>query len=247
MHEVSEIGDLLRGVRAAAGLAQRDWSERSGVAQSSIAAFEKGSRMPSIPTLVRLLDAVDLRLIVGTGPVWELVDRVLLERRDESMEDRSAHLPWFPWFFFDGLKAVDWVIAGTAAAVLQGVPVPAQEIELLVPDDDDTVEALSIGIWRYVQGFDAVAWLGDGRLPTPEELRKGSVTRWKGLMGHVLIRLVPRADLAPATVIEVEDHKVRVVPLLRLELADPEAARLMARARELYTAQDAARAAAKAS
>jgi transcriptional regulator with XRE-family HTH domain len=57
-------GDLLRLARAKAGLTQDQMAERAGVAQSLISAYENGRRQPTMPTLLRLLEAVgfDLRM-----------------------------------------------------------------------------------------------------------------------------------------------------------------------------------------
>jgi transcriptional regulator with XRE-family HTH domain len=57
-------GDLLRLARVKAGLTQAVLAERAGVAQTLISAYENGRRQPTLPTLMRLLDAAgfDLRM-----------------------------------------------------------------------------------------------------------------------------------------------------------------------------------------
>lgn len=57
-------GDLLRLARAKAGLTQDQMAERAGVAQSLISAYENGRRQPTMPTLLRLVEAAgfDLRM-----------------------------------------------------------------------------------------------------------------------------------------------------------------------------------------
>jgi transcriptional regulator with XRE-family HTH domain len=58
----SVAGDLLRLARVKAGLTQGELGERAGVAQSLISAYENGRRQPTIPTLMRLLEAAGFEL-----------------------------------------------------------------------------------------------------------------------------------------------------------------------------------------
>jgi len=64
MAEKQVAGDLIRLARAKAGLTQDEMAERAGVAQSLISAYENGRRQPTVPTLLRLLEAAgfDLRM-----------------------------------------------------------------------------------------------------------------------------------------------------------------------------------------
>lgn len=57
-------GDLLRLARVKAGLTQAVLAQRAGVAQTLISAYENGRRQPTLPTLMRLLEAAgfDLRM-----------------------------------------------------------------------------------------------------------------------------------------------------------------------------------------
>jgi len=57
-------GDLLRLARVKAGLTQAVLAQRAGVAQALISAYENGRRQPTLPTLMRLLEAAgfDLRM-----------------------------------------------------------------------------------------------------------------------------------------------------------------------------------------
>lgn len=65
----SRTGALLRQTRAAAGLTQRQLSQRSGVAPTLISAYENGRRQPAGDTLLALLDALGVRLEpVGSVP-----------------------------------------------------------------------------------------------------------------------------------------------------------------------------------
>lgn len=53
-------GNLLRLGRSRRRVTQRQLAELAGVPQSTIARIESGDRQPSVPTLYRLLAALDL-------------------------------------------------------------------------------------------------------------------------------------------------------------------------------------------
>lgn len=60
-------GAVLRQARARAGLTQRQLAVRAGVAQSVIAAYETGTREPSLATLAALVEAAGIRLDLQLG------------------------------------------------------------------------------------------------------------------------------------------------------------------------------------
>lgn len=88
------MSQLLRGARQAAGLTQQDVAARAKTAQPAVAAYEAGSRTPSLKTLERLLGACDheIELVVrprtrrGAASLAELAPtiRVDLEAGDEQ-------------------------------------------------------------------------------------------------------------------------------------------------------------------
>lgn len=55
-------GNLLRLARAKAGVTQAQMAARAGVPRSTVERIEAGTRQPSLPTLSKLLAAVDLDL-----------------------------------------------------------------------------------------------------------------------------------------------------------------------------------------
>jgi predicted nucleotidyltransferase/DNA-binding XRE family transcriptional regulator len=61
-------GVLLRQARARAGLTQRELAQRAGVSQSVIAAYESGTREPSLATLAAFVEATGISLSVDLGP-----------------------------------------------------------------------------------------------------------------------------------------------------------------------------------
>ena len=61
-------GAVLRQARSRAGLTQRELARRAGVSQSVVAAYEGGSREPSLATLAALVEATGISLTVDLGP-----------------------------------------------------------------------------------------------------------------------------------------------------------------------------------
>jgi transcriptional regulator with XRE-family HTH domain len=55
---------LLREARERAGLTQQQLAERSGIAQSTISAYESGKRVPGVDALTKLLDSAGYELVV---------------------------------------------------------------------------------------------------------------------------------------------------------------------------------------
>jgi predicted nucleotidyltransferase/DNA-binding XRE family transcriptional regulator len=60
-------GAVLRQARHRAGLTQRELAQRAGVSQSVVAAYESGTREPSLATLAALVDSTGVALTVGLG------------------------------------------------------------------------------------------------------------------------------------------------------------------------------------
>lgn len=61
-------GDLLRLARVKAGLTQAELGRRAGIGQPLISAYEGGHRQPTLPALMRLLEAAGLELRMRLEP-----------------------------------------------------------------------------------------------------------------------------------------------------------------------------------
>jgi HTH-type transcriptional regulator/antitoxin HipB len=59
-----EVGRMVRELREARGLSQRELAERMGTTQSVVGRLEAGGSRPTIVTLERVADALGLRLEV---------------------------------------------------------------------------------------------------------------------------------------------------------------------------------------
>jgi transcriptional regulator with XRE-family HTH domain len=80
---------LILSARLKAGLTQKELADRLGVSQPTVAAYESGRRQPTVPTLMRWLDAAGFDLRMTLVP-HEDHDEVLesLERL-RSSEDQE--------------------------------------------------------------------------------------------------------------------------------------------------------------
>lgn len=63
----SVAGSLILTARLKAGLTQQELAKRLGVSQPTVAAYESGRRQPTVPTLMRWLNAAgfDLRMTLA--------------------------------------------------------------------------------------------------------------------------------------------------------------------------------------
>lgn len=74
-------------LRERRGMSQRDLARETGIKQPQIARLEKGSQLPSLDTLWRLLTALDAQ--VKLGPKGTLVVRPRPERRSRFASARG--------------------------------------------------------------------------------------------------------------------------------------------------------------
>jgi transcriptional regulator with XRE-family HTH domain len=90
-----EVTSLLRDARHAAGITQLELARRAGTAQPAVAAYESGSRTPTLTTLERLLGAcehdVELRarprLRRGAASLAELAVTIRGDLEDDQERD----------------------------------------------------------------------------------------------------------------------------------------------------------------
>lgn len=93
-------GSLLRQARKAAALTQQELAGRVETAQSAVAAYESGARVPTLATLGRLLDACDhdLRLVArprvrrSASSLRELAEQIRLDLSDGREQDATRLL-----------------------------------------------------------------------------------------------------------------------------------------------------------
>jgi hypothetical protein len=125
-----DAGSLLRLARTESGLTQSELSERAGVTQSVISAYESGARQPSLPMLQRLVSATRCSLEVkvrrplrGLGALRGPLGQRLRQHRHEAIRLAGAH----------GLRSLR-----VFGSVARGEERPESDIDLLVTVDPGT-------------------------------------------------------------------------------------------------------------
>ena len=93
-------GSLLRLSRRQTGLSQRELAHLAGVPQSMIAAYETGRREPTMPTLLKLLNAAGLDLRLELVPLDDH-DRILAEIREQWPEAKRQRWERYVAFMMD--------------------------------------------------------------------------------------------------------------------------------------------------
>lgn len=64
-------GSLIKDARLRSGLTQRQLAERAATSQSTIAAYERGRKTPTMETLLRILRAAGLELRMRLAPAGD--------------------------------------------------------------------------------------------------------------------------------------------------------------------------------
>ncbi|MGH3676164.1 MAG: helix-turn-helix transcriptional regulator [Mycobacterium sp.] len=82
-------GNVLRVVRAKAGLTQRQLAEKAGVPYSTIAKIESGNRQPTHPTMAKILAAVDLSVSTQLVPYDDHDDVLWVQEQRRSPAERA--------------------------------------------------------------------------------------------------------------------------------------------------------------
>jgi HTH-type transcriptional regulator/antitoxin HipB len=118
-----DLGGLLRRVRRASDLSQRQLAARIGVSKSAVAAAESGERDLAVGILARAAAVAGWRLTLLDGEGQEVVGMADGAVRDRSGRRFPAHLDtWYsdvswwpspfrwdrpqPWYTFDRVRAV---------------------------------------------------------------------------------------------------------------------------------------------
>lgn len=231
MDTATQLSRLLRDLRYRRSLTQRELAYLSGVDQRRISSYERGRRTVPLQHADQILAGLGLQLRLETEGLWADVDAKIDELAAMPIAARLIKLRVMIPEMLRWMAAVEPVIDGRAAALLQGAPVPVEWLDLCVRRDrlDALAEAIRkrpAGRWSEAKGWWADHSI-DPRLPGP--------MRWHHHLGEFRITLV---DIDPATItVLVDDERwtglaVRVRPLADLEVDDPELARVLVRMRE---------------
>ncbi|MEO3744211.1 helix-turn-helix transcriptional regulator [Plantactinospora sp. B5E13] len=218
------LAATLRQQRERHGLTQAGLAERTGLNQSTITRIEQGSRAPGLPMLERLFAALDLQLAFRVEPLDAHLDARIDELRRSPTTERIGDLRLD--LMADRLGELPYVWTGSTAALLQGAPLPDDDLEINVRwSDADQFTAWLTRNWaeRWNARWEEFGFVRiDPREPGEH--------RWRVVGGVVRARM---CDELPET-IEVRHggRSYQVVPLALVEVTDPATAALLRRWRE---------------
>lgn len=103
-------GSVLAEARRRAGLTQRELAHLASTSQSAVAAYESGTRQPTVPVLRRMIEAAGFRVILDLQPrpsLFRLADLATLMR---DRPDETTRLRLFFEFLRGAAEAADDLI-----------------------------------------------------------------------------------------------------------------------------------------
>jgi len=218
-----DLGQLIRLEREAAGLSIDDLATRAGTTAGILTRVERATHTPSFELAERILDALGLRLRLGTERVADLdaeLDRLALQPLARRL-DRSgmAHL-------LGSIEGFPFVVDGAVAAALQGVPLPMDTLDIAVCWADAEVFSRWLTrrfAYRWHERSQEFRMLDlDPRSPGPHF--------WNTTFGKVRARLAD--ELPEAIEVVVDEVAYRVRPLSQVRPVDEDVDRMLRRYQE---------------
>jgi transcriptional regulator with XRE-family HTH domain len=229
------VGRLLQAERGKRGLTQRAFARRLGCAQSYVARVEAGRSACSTVAIERMFEGLGLQLRIAV----EARDADLDRSMDAAVEG-TARGGFDVDMLLDSLDRlvggfrngeplppdVLYLVEGPLAAMLQGVPMVSDRVDLVFEEERlpvvaDWVRAIP-GAQRWVERWSDFA-------PVDPDPRQPGSMRWKTPYCELRIAFVPA--LPGGFVVREGDRSVPVRPLADVEAADPQVARISRRAR----------------
>jgi len=197
-------------------LSLRTLAERAGVSHGYLSRAENGHLVPVWGTLLRIAEALDcephLRLLPSR-------DTVAARARDLAAMTPPQRLAKYAPECLQALHALagsgaEFVVAGSVAGLLQGLPMTIDSVRVFVRDDDTSCDRLLDLLMRAHVLFREI---------DHDELRRLCATRTWPIGWHDMkIELVE--ELPPATELPLGPITVPVVPLTSLVVEDRDAA-----------------------
>lgn len=220
-----DVGWLLQLRRARAGMSQQQLADASGTGQSTISKIERGSAAVTLATLETIFAALQCRLHVTAEPLEAQIDRAIAELERIPLPDRVMRCGLGTIHFLLSSAGLPYVVAGAAAALVQGVPLPATVLDLIVRESDREA------FWQAALARrGAVRWserwqdYGGGVSAHPAD---PGHPRWKTIDAE--LRIDFRAGLPDAITVVVGANTYNVVPLTDVDAADDAAGRTLRR------------------
>lgn len=222
-------GQLLRTHRQSAGITQETLAARAATTQETISRAERGARNIGLDQLDRLFSALGRRLRLEVDTADALLDAEL---------DRLATAPIATildeqsWPYVIGtLGELPYVIEGPLAALVQGVALPVDAIDLAIP----RAELTAFSDWLNRRGARRWSQRWQEFQDDHSSPHLDGPMRWRTGLCEIRARFCAR--LPASVVIRHDETGYRVRPLAEIELFDGHAARLMARFRARFGAE----------
>ena len=212
------IGRTFRAARERSGLSQRQLAIFAGVSSSFVTRLERDNLNPTWGSLERLAEVLQVEPVLRLVPNREAVGEAGELARSSKPVDRLRRQPVNALAILSLFQSfrVPHVVAGSAAALLQGFPTPVNTLRVVVDGSDDSMKALGDLLLTQLLLFDEVE---------PEQLREFVQRSWGFNDGAVEITLA--AVLPDAVEIELlPDFSVLVLPPEML-LEDEEVASIL--------------------
>lgn len=243
------VGKLIRDAREDRSLTLEQLAAEAGISVTSLSMVERARRAITFGMAEKIFAAMGLRLHMETQPMWEDIDTAIMEMAGSPLSARIG--AWKIEFtsFVSWFAGTEYMADGLMAAALQGAPVPVDAFEILVADDDDSLDELifllnQMRARRWVQKWRD--W--DGSFVDPRDT-EGGPARYQCIHGEFRIRLT--RTLSPSVWVEVDDlptpavppisllrkipvltqAKIATVPLAEIEAGDGYARRVLQRVR----------------
>ncbi|ATO16446.1 transcriptional regulator [Micromonospora sp. WMMA2032] len=223
-----QVAHAVRHEREQAGLTQQALAGRAGLSQAAVARIERGDRLPSLPTVERLLGALGRQLRIEVEPLDSHLDATLDKAAGTALTDRIADLGLDR--IIDALDDLPYVLTGGTAALLQGAPLPVDAVEIAVRWRD----APRFTEWlerAHAQRWNARWEEWGGMHPEPEE---PGAHRWRTRHGELRARMCE--ELPEPVEIRLGERTYPVEPLVEIEVTDPRTAELLRRHRRRLAA-----------
>jgi transcriptional regulator with XRE-family HTH domain len=207
--------EILRQLRTRANLSQRELAERLGLTQSTLSGWERGTRQPTVTSMEQLAAAVGYRL------TWDLtsIDAELDESIDElaqlSVKERLRRGPALFDCWIGYLAPLDYLVDGATAALIQGAPVHACCLDLVLARRSlqEFVQVLSLKAHGRRWNEARQDWVWEE--PDPQHREP---VRWWTAYGEITVQIVE--ELPEPLHLTYGDFPLPVRPLVAIELND---------------------------
>jgi transcriptional regulator with XRE-family HTH domain len=127
-----QIGWLVQVQRVKLDLNQTKLAARAGISQQALSRLERGAIEPTTKLIERVFTALDLQLRVDVEPLGADLDDEVRRYRDQPEEERADEVGSLFGRRLDELVDVPHMLSGRLAAYVQGAPVAARRLDLVV-------------------------------------------------------------------------------------------------------------------